>query len=89
MYLGSCRFKLPGMAEDVTLYKEIFKVFDKMNIGAFFYIGGNDSMDTVDKLSAYADSIGSDIKIAGVPKTIDNDLVCTDHTPGFASPQNI
>ena len=85
MYLGSCRFKLPDMSEDVTLYKEIFKVFDKMNIGAFFYIGGNDSMDTVDKLSAYADSIGSDIKIAGVPKTIDNDLVCTDHTPGFGS----
>lgn len=85
MYLGSCRFKLPDISEDATLYKEIFKIFEKMNIGAFFYIGGNDSMDTVDKLSAYAASIGSDIKIAGVPKTIDNDLVCTDHTPGFGS----
>lgn len=85
MYLGSCRFKLPAMAEDTGSYEKIFDIFEKMNIGAFFYIGGNDSMDTVDKLSAYADSIGSDIKIAGVPKTIDNDLVCTDHTPGFGS----
>ncbi|MCM1288483.1 MAG: 6-phosphofructokinase [Clostridium sp.] len=85
MYLGSCRFKLPDASEDVTLYREIFNVFDKMNIGAFFYIGGNDSMDTVDKLSEYASSIGSDIQIAGIPKTIDNDLMCTDHTPGFGS----
>lgn len=85
MYLGSCRFKLPDMSEDITLYEEIFKVFEKMNIGAFFYIGGNDSMDTVAKLSQYAAEAGSDIKIAGVPKTIDNDLVCTDHTPGFGS----
>lgn len=85
MYLGSCRYKLPSMDEDITPYELIFKVFDTMNVGAFFYIGGNDSMDTVDKLSKYAKAVGSDIKIAGVPKTIDNDLVCTDHTPGFGS----
>lgn len=85
MYLGSCRFKLPDYSEDASLYAEIFKVFEGMNIGAFFYVGGNDSMDTVDKLSAYAASIGSDIKIAGIPKTIDNDLELTDHTPGFGS----
>lgn len=85
MYLGSCRFKLPDMHEDSSLYESIFTIFSKMNIGAFFYIGGNDSMDTVDKLSKYAVSINSDIKIAGIPKTIDNDLVLTDHTPGFGS----
>lgn len=85
MYLGSCRFKLPTMPEDTTIYERIFSVFEEMNIGAFFYIGGNDSMDTVDKLTAYAAAIGSDIKIAGIPKTIDNDLVETDHTPGFGS----
>lgn len=85
MYLGSCRFKLPDLSEDEAAYAEIFSVFEEMNIGAFFYIGGNDSMDTVDKLSKYAVSIGSNIKIAGVPKTIDNDLMETDHTPGFGS----
>lgn len=85
MYLGSCRFKLPSMPEGADIYERIFSVFEKMNIGAFFYIGGNDSMDTVDKLASYAASIGSDIRIAGVPKTIDNDLVETDHTPGFGS----
>ena len=85
MYLGSCRFKLPDMPEGKTSYEQIFECFKEMNIGAFFYIGGNDSMDTVAKLSAYAASIGSDIKIAGIPKTIDNDLVLTDHTPGFGS----
>lgn len=85
MYLGSCRYKLPNMDDDIDAYKTIFSVFEEMNIGAFFYIGGNDSMDTVAKLSKYADSIGSDIKIAGVPKTIDNDLIETDHTPGFGS----
>lgn len=85
MYLGSCRFKLPSMEEDTDAYEKIFAIFEKMNVGAFFYIGGNDSMDTVDKLSKYAFATGSDIKIAGIPKTIDNDLVCTDHTPGFGS----
>lgn len=85
MYLGSCRFKLPDIAEDASAYAKIFSVFEDMNVGAFFYIGGNDSMDTAAKLSEYARSIGSDIKIAGIPKTIDNDLVETDHTPGFGS----
>lgn len=85
MYLGSCRYKLPDMSKDIEAFKTIFSVFEEMNIGAFFYIGGNDSMDTVDKLSKYADFIGSDIRIIGVPKTIDNDLVETDHTPGFGS----
>ena len=75
MYLGSCRFKLPDMKDDVSMYEEIFSIFEEMNIGAFFYIGGNDSMDTVAKLSAYAASIGNDIRIIGVPKTIDNDLI--------------
>lgn len=85
MYLGSCRFKLPDIDNGIETYEAIFKTFGDMNIGAFFYIGGNDSMDTVDKLSKYAKSIGSDILIAGIPKTIDNDLVVTDHTPGFGS----
>lgn len=85
MYLGSCRFKLPEASADMDIYQQIFSVFSDMNIDAFFYIGGNDSMDTVDKLSAYAKSIGSNIRIAGIPKTIDNDLVETDHTPGFGS----
>ncbi len=85
MYLGSCRFKLPNMDEGEATYHQIFKTFEDMNIGAFFYIGGNDSMDTVDKLSKYAKIIGSDILIAGIPKTIDNDLEVTDHTPGFGS----
>lgn len=85
MYLGSCRFKLPDVDSGKETYEAIFKTFQDMNIGAFFYIGGNDSMDTVDKLSRYAKEIGSDILIAGIPKTIDNDLVVTDHTPGFGS----
>lgn len=85
MYLGSCRFKLPKLEEDSNPYQLIFQKFEEMNIGAFFYIGGNDSMDTVDKLSAYGASIGSDIRVIGIPKTIDNDLCVTDHTPGFGS----
>lgn len=83
-YLGSCRFKLPESLSD-KVYPELFEKFAKYNIGYFFYIGGNDSMDTVSKLSRYAAQIGSDIRILGLPKTIDNDLVETDHTPGFAS----
>ena len=80
-YLGSCRYKLPEDLSD-TVYP---KLFEKYNIGYFFYIGGNDSMDTVSKLSRYAASINSDIRFMGLPKTIDNDLVLTDHTPGFGS----
>lgn len=85
MYLGSCRYKLPDYRGDDSSYSFIFSQFKKHNIGAFFYIGGNDSMDTVLKLSNYAKEIGSDVKIIGVPKTIDNDLCHTDHTPGFGS----
>lgn len=83
--LGSCRYRLPRFEEDATPYERIREVFAAHEIGAFFYIGGNDSMDTVDKLSRYFSSIGSDIRIIGVPKTIDNDLCMTDHTPGFGS----
>jgi 6-phosphofructokinase 1 len=85
MYLGSCRFKLPDMAEDKSVYEEIFAKFEEMDVAAFFYIGGNDSMDTVDRLSKYATATGRDIRVIGIPKTIDNDLVLTDHTPGFGS----
>ncbi|SFG77453.1 6-phosphofructokinase 1 [Lachnospiraceae bacterium C7] len=85
MYLGSCRHKLPKYEDDSEVYEKIFDQFDKLDIGAFFYIGGNDSMDTVLKLSDYAKKINSNIKIIGVPKTIDNDLCVTDHTPGFGS----
>ena len=81
-YLGSCRKKL---GNDEETYEKIFEIFKKYNIGAFFYIGGNDSMDTADKLSRYAEKINSDVRICGVPKTIDNDLAVTDHSPGFGS----
>ena len=83
-YLGSCRYQLPESLED-PVYPRLFQKFREMNIGWFFYIGGNDSMDTVSKLSRYAAQTGSDIRIIGEPKTIDNDLVHTDHTPGFGS----
>lgn len=85
MYLGSCRHKLPDIKNDDSPYVFIFNQFAKKNIKAFFYIGGNDSMDTVLKLSDYAAKINSDVRIIGIPKTIDNDLCCTDHTPGFGS----
>ena len=83
-YLGSCRYKLP---EDLTdaVYPQLFEKFEKYNIGYFFYIGGNDSMDTVSKLSRYAETVNSEIRFIGIPKTIDNALVLTDHTPGFGS----
>lgn len=85
MYLGSCRHKLPDYLDDDSSYVFIFKQFELYNVGAFFYIGGNDSMDTVLKLSDYGKRIGSDVRIIGIPKTIDNDLCETDHTPGFGS----
>ena len=85
MYLGSCRYKLPDYENDDATYEFIFKQFEKYNVGAFFYIGGNDSMDTVLKLSHYGKQIGSDIRVIGIPKTIDNDLCITDHTPGYGS----
>lgn len=85
MYLGSCRYKLPNYLDDDSPYVFIFKQFETYGIDAFFYIGGNDSMDTVLKLSEYAKKTGSSIRIIGIPKTIDNDLCETDHTPGFGS----
>lgn len=85
MYLGSCRYQLPDYNDDDAPYAYIFNKFAENNIGAFFYIGGNDSMDTVDKLSKYGQTIGSNVRIIGIPKTIDNDLCITDHTPGYGS----
>ena len=83
-YLGSCRYKLPEDLND-PVYPQLFARFEAYNIGYFFYIVGNDSMDTVSKLSRYAEKISSNIRVIGIPKTIDNDLVETDHTPGFGS----
>ena len=84
-YLGSCRYKLPESDQMEAVYQEIFDVLRRYDIGYFFYIGGNDSMDTILKLSDYAAKVGSDIRFIGVPKTIDNDLTHTDHTPGYGS----
>ncbi|MBO5051262.1 MAG: 6-phosphofructokinase [Clostridia bacterium] len=83
--LGSCRKKLPLPEKDPATYAEILRIFRKFDIRYFFYIGGNDSMDAVAKLSAYFQQNDYEIRIIGVPKTIDNDLVMTDHTPGFGS----
>lgn len=83
--LGSCRYKLPPKEREENVYLKIMSTFNKYSIGAFFYIGGNDSMDTVMKLDDYCRAVGKDIKIIGIPKTIDNDLPVTDHTPGFGS----
>lgn len=83
--LNSCRYKLPDYETDCSVYETIIGTLKKYDIGAFFYIGGNDSMDTVNKLSEYFKKTGCDIKVLGIPKTIDNDLYCTDHTPGFGS----
>lgn len=83
--LGSCRYKLPDWNEDSSVYEKIVNTLKQRRIGAFFYIGGNDSMDTVNKLSRYFQEIGLDVKVIGIPKTIDNDLCVTDHTPGFGS----
>lgn len=84
-YLGSCRFKLPEIHEDKDIYEKIFMFLNKLEIDSFIYIGGNDSMDTIKKLSDYAVLTGQTQKFVGVPKTIDNDLALTDHTPGFGS----
>lgn len=84
-FLGACRYKLPEYQDDPAVYQQIFDFFNAHQIGFFFYIGGNDSMDTVDKLSRFAGQFHQEVRIIGVPKTIDNDLPCTDHTPGFGS----
>ena len=83
--LGSCRFKLKDWHEDESDYLRITEVFNRHNIRAFFYIGGNDSMDTVMKLNGFFQAKDIRIKVVGVPKTIDNDVTETDHTPGFGS----
>ena len=83
--LGSCRYKIADPDKDDTDYKRILEIFKKYNIRYFFYNGGNDSMDTCDKVSRYMAKSGWDCRVMGVPKTIDNDLYGTDHCPGFAS----
>ncbi|MBQ8837215.1 MAG: 6-phosphofructokinase [Clostridia bacterium] len=83
--LGSCRKKLPNPKDNPLAFEFIIDIFKKYDIRYFFYIGGNDSMDTVMKLSEYVESIDYDMRVIGVPKTIDNDLAGTDHTPGFGS----
>ena len=84
-YLGSCRYKLPDYKKDPKDYDRLFEILKEQNIAAFFYIGGNDSMDTIRKLSEYGELKGSPIRFIGIPKTIDNDLEITDHTPGYGS----
>ncbi|WP_455137304.1 diphosphate--fructose-6-phosphate 1-phosphotransferase [Thermophilibacter sp.] len=84
-WLGSCRYKLPDPTRDAAVFGRLFERFDEVGATAVLYIGGNDSMDTIAKLAAYGSSVGSDIRFIGVPKTIDNDLVGTDHTPGYGS----
>lgn len=85
MYLGSCRRKLKTMQGDTSEYDNIMEIFRKYHIHYFFYIGGNDSMDTVGKMSIYMRQHQMDVQVIGIPKTIDNDLMLTDHTPGFGS----
>ena len=83
--LGSCRYKIADPDEDDTDYKKILKVFKKYNVRYFFYNGGNDSMDTCNKIYRYMKKVGYECRVIGVPKTIDNDLAGTDHCPGFGS----
>ena len=83
--LGSCRKKLPEAVLGDPAYEKLIEIFKKYNIRYFFYIGGNDSMDTADKLGKYSELCGYEMRVIGIPKTIDNDLPVTDHTPGFGS----
>ena len=84
-FLGSCRYKLPDIQGHEDTYEKIFAILKELEICAFFYIGGNDSMDTIMRLTDYGNKIKSPIRFIGVPKTIDNDLAITDHTPGYGS----
>ena len=84
-FLGTCRYKLPAIHENKEIYEKIFEILNRLEIECFIYIGGNDSMDTIKKLSDYAIITGQPQKFVGVPKTIDNDLALTDHTPGYGS----
>ncbi|MCD7767618.1 MAG: 6-phosphofructokinase, partial [Oscillospiraceae bacterium] len=81
--LGSCRYKMKDPAVDDTDYKRILEIFRKYDVRYFFYIGGNDSMDTCNKISKYCQSVGYDCRVMGIPKTSDNDLFGTDHCPGY------
>ena len=83
--LGSCRYKIADPDVDDTDYKRILEVFQKHDVRYFFYNGGNDSMDTCNKISKYMQRVGYECRVMGVPKTIDNDLFGTDHCPGFSS----
>ena len=83
--LGSCRYKLADPAVDDTDFKRILEIFKKYDVRYFFYNGGNDSMDTCNKINQYMQSVGYECRVMGVPKTIDNDLYGTDHCPGYAS----
>lgn len=84
-FLGSCRYKLPTFDKDPDTYKKIFSILEKYEIDGLFYIGGNDSMDTIKMLSDYAKENNKKQVFMGVPKTIDNDLPITDHCPGYGS----
>lgn len=84
-FLGCCRYKLPNVGENDALYEKLFQILDDLEIDVFIYIGGNDSMDTITKLSKYAKWKNKTQRFIGVPKTIDNDLALTDHCPGFGS----
>lgn len=83
--LGSCRYKMKNIEESTYEYDKLLDILKSNDIKAFFYVGGNDSMDTIAKLGKYAKENSIDIKFIGIPKTIDNDLMYTDHTPGFGS----
>jgi len=83
--LGSIRHKLPSLAESPSEYERIFQVFEAHNVRYFFYAGGNDSMDTINKISAYAAKVGYELRAIGIPKTVDNDLAGIDHCPGYGS----
>ena len=83
--LGSCRYKMADPEKDDSDYRRILEIFKKYDVRYFFYNGGNDSMDTCNKISRYMESVGYECRVMGVPKTIDNDLFGTDHCPGFGS----
>ncbi|MEG1003392.1 6-phosphofructokinase [Clostridium sp.] len=83
--LGSCRYKLKPLEQSTEEYDKLLSILKELDIDTFFYVGGNDSMDTTAKLSRYSKENGLNIKFIGIPKTIDNDLMHTDHTPGFGS----
>lgn len=84
-WLGSCRYKLPEIEGNEEIYEKIMDTINALNVEIFIYTGGNDSMDTINKLSIYGKKTGSSVKFVGCPKTIDNDLAHTDHSPGYGS----